>query len=117
MTEVRGVPEAISAFVLQQIFSIEQLEVLLLLRRSAARSWTPEEVSRELRSSQPSALRRLTDLRTHGFLRSLAGEEEPAFVYSPRTPQLADSVSALADVYAERPHSIIRLIFSRPHAE
>jgi hypothetical protein len=117
MTEAAGVPEAVSAFVVQQISSIEQLEVLLFLRRNPGRPWTPEEVSRELRGSNPSIVRRLTDLSTRGFARLIEGEAKSVFVYSPRTPQLADSVNALAAVYAERPHSVIRLIFSKPRLE
>ena len=116
MTEA-GVPEATSAFVARQFFSIEQLEVLLFLRRNPARPWTPEEVSRELRASKPSIVSRLTDLCARGFVRTVEGEEESVFVYSPRTPELAESVGVLAAVYAERPHSIIRWIFSKPHPE
>jgi hypothetical protein len=117
MIDAEGVPEVVGAFVMQQIFSIEQLEVLLFLRRNPARPWTPEEVSRELRGSKPSIMRRLTDLCARGLVRSIEGEEEFVFVYSPRTPQLAESVGVLAAVYAERPHSIIRLIYSKPRPE
>jgi hypothetical protein len=117
MNEPEGVPEAVALFVMQQFFSIEQLEVLLFLRRNPARGWTPEEVSRELRGSKPSITRRLADLCARGFVRLVEGKEESVFVYSPRTPQLAESVGVLATVYAERPHSIIRLIFSKPRLE
>jgi hypothetical protein len=70
-----------------------------------------------LRVGSPlSVLRRLGDLRDRGFLRSLDGTEEATFVYSPRTPELADAVTELASAYAVRPHVIIRLIFSGARA-
>lgn len=97
---------------MEQISSIEQLEVLLFLRSHPANGWTVAEVTRELRSSSHSMRRRLGDLRDRGFLRTIEGRSEPAFVYSPKTPQLADAVAELAATYAERPHAIIRLIFS-----
>jgi len=114
MTDEPGVPAAVRDFVLEQIFSIEQLEVLLLLRRNAGTGTTPLEVSRELKTSSFSAERRLADLRERGLARSIESAADPTFVYSPQSPLLAGLVNALAVAYAERPHSIIRLIFSKP---
>jgi hypothetical protein len=110
------VPDGVRNFVAEQISSIEQLEVLLFLRVHAARGWTAGQVSRELRGSPVSVTRRLGDLRDRGFLRTVEGVQEALYVYSPRTPELADAVSNLASTYALRPHAIIRLIFARPRA-
>lgn len=116
MTDAAALPASVRSFVTEQISSIEQLEVLLFLRVNPARGWTAAEVSRELKGSPLSVLRRIGDLRDRGFLRSIEGLEEATFVYSPRTPELADAVTELAATYAVRPHAVIRLIFSRPLA-
>lgn len=105
-----AVPEHVRAFVAQHIDSVEQLEVLLLVRDHAERRWSADQVAAELRIDPRSAAQRLEDLRDVGLL---AGAE-PAFSYRPRTPALADQTAELASMYQTHRVAIIAVIFSRP---
>lgn len=108
------IPEDLRKFIDMHIDSVEQLEVLLLLRRSAGRSWTVEAVSEDLRSSDMSARIRLQDLTSRGMLERELAEGKTLFRYAPRDGRLAALIDRLADLYASRPARLIELIFSKP---
>ena len=93
------------------ISSIEQLEVLLLLRREAGRAWSGDAVARELRINPESARARLEDLDARGLL---AREGPDEYRYSPRTGELDRAVAATARAYADLRVTVINHIFSKP---
>ena len=103
-------PKHVKRFISQHISSVEQLEVLLLLRGDPSVSWDPEEVSRELYSQPESALVRLDDLTSRGFL-AVVG---PRYRYAPVSETLAHDVEVLADMYARRRVRVITHIFASP---
>ena len=101
----------VQQFVLRYIDSLEQLEVLLLLRSRADRTWRAAEVSKELRTAERSAGVRLASLAAAGLLK----EDPPgAYRYAPRTGDLDVAAGELAEAYAVRRIAITNLIFSRP---
>ena len=104
------IPDDVERFVRAHIHSIEQLEVLLQLRREATRSWSAEAISRELRIDRDSAANRLLDLERRGLLLH-AGDG--GFSYRVGNAE-EQAVDALARTYADRRVSIITLIFSKP---
>lgn len=109
----RGLPSDVEAFVLKNIHSIEQLEVLLLLQKEQTREWTADEVSAALRSNPASAKARLTDLHS----RKLVVETQSAEKYTYRPvsdPELTGLVDNVALFYGTHRHLIIALIYSRP---
>ena len=108
-----GIGPELQRFVAEHIHSVEQLEVLLLLRNSGAREWTAPEVSRALSSHPHSVETRMLDLRARGLVESREGDHEFSFRYAPGagTGELVDE---LARAYAERRTSVINLIFSKP---
>jgi hypothetical protein len=105
--------EQLKAFIAEHIHSVEQVEILLLLRHAPERGWTAQQVSAELRTDPDSAQQRLADLRVRGLV---AGAEASAAVYSyaPRTPEVAALVDQLAFAYANRRYTVIDLIFTKP---
>ncbi len=105
--------DILKQFVARHIHSVEQLEVLLLLQRSAPREWTADEVSREISTSRYAAEARLMDLRGRGLVSMREDGQVLHFRYDPATPDDAH-VGQLAAVYAERRTSIITMIFSKP---
>jgi DNA-binding IclR family transcriptional regulator len=108
---VNGLPEPVYRFLYHNIDSVEQLEVLLLLRRAPDRGWSAEEVARELYSHPSSVLHRMSSLSGRGLLREL----EPAcYQYAPRSAELHEAVSAVAEVYRDRRVAVITLIASKP---
>lgn len=114
-----GLPEAVQRLIGEHIDSVEQLEVLLLLRRQKDRPWCADTVARELRIAAASASERLVDLAHRGMLAPSEPDEsspegQECFRYSPANPRLDEAVSALAAAYSERRVSVINLIFSKP---
>ena len=91
---VNGLPDDVHLFLYQNIESVEQLEVLLLLWRAPERGWTSDEVATAVYSHPSSVVRRLAMLLGQGLLR----EREPGcYQYAPRT---ADSTARVAVVPA-----------------
>jgi hypothetical protein len=108
---VNRLPEDVHLFLHQNIDSVEQLEVLLLLWRTPERGWTSEEVATAVYSHPSSVVRRLSMLLGQGLLRE---REAGCYQYGPRTPQLHDTVTRLDHCYRERRVAVITLIASKP---
>ncbi|MGH3995690.1 MAG: hypothetical protein ACRDSN_24880 [Pseudonocardiaceae bacterium] len=106
-----NLPEDVHSFLYQNIDSVEQLEVLLLLWQSPARGWSAEEVARALYSHPSSVVRRLTMLLGQELLREM---EPGCYQYSPRTEAQHRAVARVAETYRERRVAVITLIASKP---
>jgi hypothetical protein len=105
-----GLRPDVETLIIQHIDSVEQLEVLLLLRRDTQQTWDAEMVARELRIAASSAQRRLQDLFGRGLL---IRNEDERYRYSRSSP-LDAAVHGLEQAFNERPVSVISFIFSRP---
>lgn len=104
-------PDDVHRFLFQNIESVEQLEVLLLVRRTPERGYTAEEIARDLYSHPSSIAQRLGLLAGQGLLR----EVEPGrFRYAPSSAELHRTVGCVADTYRERRVAVITLIASKP---
>lgn len=106
-------PQEIQEFIFQNIDSLEQIEVLLLLSGSPERTWTPNEVNIQLRSSAESVQKRLQSLVARGLVAEVDSQTH-AHQYRPATPTLAHAVDQLAENYRERRLKVIECIFSKP---
>lgn len=107
-------PEVV-ALLSNHITSVEELEILLLLRRSADRAWDAAAVAEELRTSESSAAKRLGDLAMGGLIEEV-GDGERSFRYAPASPWKRRAVDRLAELYAEAPFRVIDMIFAKPIA-
>jgi hypothetical protein len=105
---------AVEKFILQHIHSVEQLEILLLLRRDR-RAWTAAEVKAELRTADDAATMRLCALLASNIIAPAATTN--AFVYAPPTPEIDAVIGELEQAYRERRVAVISLIYSKPHAD
>jgi hypothetical protein len=103
--------DPVRRLIAEHIVSVEQLEILLLLR-SHAQSWTAQQVAEEIRTSADSAGRRLEDLHKRGFL-AREQESPKRYRYSPPAERMP-VLEALAAAYSERRFSVIELIFAKP---
>lgn len=103
-----GIPDDAARMIRDNIDSVEQLEVLLLLQRTAPRTWNGSQVADELRIAAGSAQGRLQDLARRGFL---AADDQS---YSYRVGPQDGAVRALAQAYRERRVTVITMIFTRP---
>ncbi|WP_207485927.1 hypothetical protein [Arenibaculum pallidiluteum] len=94
--------------------SVWALELLLLMRRCADRSWSAEELIQETRSSDLVVREGLGNLKQAGLL----VEETPGlFRYQPAAPMLDDWVAEIEMAYAQKPSVVIREIFSAPDSK
>jgi len=108
---VSTLPDDVRQFLHQNIDSVEQLEVLLLLWRTPERGWTSDEVATAVYSHPSSVVRRLAMLLGQGLLR----EREPGcYQYGPRTGELHQTVTRVEHIYRERRVAVITLIASKP---
>lgn len=101
-------PSSVSAFIFEYIDSVEQLEVLLLLQAEASRTWTKEDLSREMRSNPNSIAQRLQPLCHSGLVECIEGE----YRYAPREPAQDAAVRDLALANKTHRHRVLELIFS-----
>ena len=108
-----ALPPRIQGFLGAHIHSVEQLEVLLLLRAHAATEWSAHAVARELRIAESSAGGRLEDLCLRGLL--TRGRDPDTLRYAAPSGELGRAVDELAQLYPQRRVSIITFIFSRPN--
>lgn len=110
-------PDEIKAFVLEHVDSVEQLEVLLLLRERRDRSWTASDVSREIRSATESAANRLKSLLAKKLLvqdPDSALADELAYRFQPPSEKIDFLVGRLAETYRTRRFTVMNVIFSKP---
>ena len=103
-------PTSVQQFLSKYIRSLEQLEVLLLLRNSASRSWTSAEVYEIVRSSRASVEERLGSFVQLGFLAREPGPPS-SFRYAPKG-NLGAAVDETAGAYQKWRVRVIEAIFT-----
>jgi hypothetical protein len=107
------IPVNVATFVKENIDSVEQLEILLLLRSNPEKQWTPEDVSRVLSTSPQSAAARLAEFHSRGLL-GLTASQKRQYHYLPRSPELDKTIGELAEAFTRYRVRVINLIFSKP---
>ncbi|MFS8069915.1 MAG: hypothetical protein ACMG6S_26415 [Byssovorax sp.] len=110
----RNISESLRLFITAHINSIEELEVLILLRATEERGWSAAQVSRELGANVPWIQERLADLASRGFLSVQEGESGPLYRYAPSTRESRAQIEDLAITYKQRRLSVINLVYSKP---
>jgi hypothetical protein len=97
-------------FIRQEIRSIEQLEVLLLLSSKPEKWWSETEVFDVIRSSLLSVRDRLAELSAAGLLKRL--DVHPlAYRCAPNTPERTRLIDELAEAYHRSRLAVIDAIY------
>jgi hypothetical protein len=105
-------PTELTAFITRHLNSVEELEILLFLRKNEASSWTHAVISEQLHSSAVSARKRLEDLAEQELVKKEIREDVAHYQYAPPTEDLRARVSQLAELYPLYRIRIIQLIIS-----
>jgi hypothetical protein len=105
-------PDHVRRFLLTSIPSVPYLEAVLLLRAQRTTAWTVAALSRRLYLREDAAAELLAALAGTGVARVVEGEE-PSFLYSPATPELAGMLDEVAKAYATNLVKVTDLIHSR----
>lgn len=99
-------------FIDQEIESVAQLEVLLLLREHAERDWSVAEVATALYIAPEMCATILT-----GWVRRklvVVTTNEPRYRYCPPSPEAEELLGRLATAYRERRVTVITAIYAKP---
>jgi hypothetical protein len=103
-----GIPEDIERLIFAHIDSVEQIDVILLLKSQPEKWWTPESISSELRTTPKSIKARLQ----HSMRLKLFEVKGDSYRYNPKDPATNELITQLAECYRVRKHRILELIFS-----
>lgn len=103
------IPEALRLFLRRNINSVSLLDVLLLLRREVPRSWTPDELSIEMRTNRSYAASQLAELQALKLIHF----DGSKYSYE-GTTQDQQLIADLEDLYNSRRSTVINFIYSQP---
>jgi hypothetical protein len=92
---------------MDNIHSIEQLEILLLVRASSHQTWTAPEIYQRVLTNEASVQQSLEKLCGQGFLRNV-GESVYQFVVDQDRERVLDK---LAELYKEKPARILYALY------
>jgi predicted transcriptional regulator len=106
------IPEDIRRFIGDYVASVQQLEVLLLLCHRPEKTWTAEEVAKELKIGLATAANRLIVLMVKGLVTVNEGPI-PSYSYNIRNQSACEMVSRLSDLYQSNRMQIIDIISAK----
>ena len=104
-----AISEPLKSFIQQRMASIEQIEIVLLLRGDRARSWSASEVAAELRMPPESAAMRLFLLASSGML-LFEASGVPRYRYAGGDAETDAMIGELAEIHADNKNAIAMLV-------
>jgi hypothetical protein len=105
--------DALRTFVQQRLTSVDQIEIVLLLMRDSARSWTAPEVATAVGTAQESAAMRLFLLASGGLI-VFEASGIPRYRYAVSDNATHALLTELSNVYTENRAAIAALIGAPP---
>ena len=106
------IDDDVLAFIQASIKSVWALELLLFLRRSGERSWQPDELVLELRSSDAVIGEGLATFVASGLVTI---GPDGGYRYRPATAQLERLVGEVEKTYATKPVALVKAIVTAPN--
>ena len=100
-------PPIVRRLIAAHLHSIEQVEVLLLLRRRSPSVWPVRPSAASCAARRASVLQRLVDLEASGLIERAEGGEGWRF---PAHHPARETVRLLADAYRIRPYAVMALV-------
>jgi len=106
----------VERFIRQNLDSIEQLEMLVLLRLQQPRRWKASELALEMRTTEGSAATRLRGLVQRGIVREVSGTSgaDATYEYAPADEAMDATIGAVATAYVTRRYVVIEAIVGNP---
>lgn len=106
-------PIEVTKFVHENINTIDDLRVLLLLCRSPDKEWDAVAISSMLYLKPDIATACLANLQAKGLLAKVEGKER-LHKYAPRESKMADLVRQVVELDQSQPVTLINLVYSKP---
>ena len=97
----------LAAFLREHVRSVWGVELLLVMKRDAARGWTPAALVAELRAATGLVADTLQRFERAGLV---TADDTGSYRYRPAGPALAALCDRLEAAYRERPVTIVNLI-------
>lgn len=113
---VNLIPDDARQFIVDKIDSVAELEGLLLLRGNPETEWDVESLAQRLYITRQQTEDVLTHLYSQGFL-AVGESDSTNYRYQPNSPQLADMVDRIAEVYSKYLVPVTNLIHSKPQTK
>jgi hypothetical protein len=104
----KSIPDEARRLIAGYIRTVEQLEILLLLKGSPQKEFSVLDVFRVIQSSQNSVATSLGIFTNAGFLIEESGG---TYRYEPRNKDVDQAIDALAKAYQERRVTVIEAIY------
>lgn len=82
-----------------------------MLFNEPEKQWTPELVSKVMRTNNSSASNQLSQLVNKGLIKEI---DSGLFKYSPDSEEFHQLVTSLNEIYKEKPVAVVTCIFERP---
>jgi hypothetical protein len=98
---------------LERVESYEQLEVLLLLCRDRAQSWSADRVGEKLRLSTLVTTKVLDELTRGGFLHETRAGNAATFIFQPGSERTTQLIEELLRSYDDNCLDVIQVMNSR----
>jgi predicted transcriptional regulator len=108
-----GIPQRVRLFIIDHVDSLVELEIVLLLHRSAQRDFAVADIARELRIDSTWVASQLGNLHAAGILSCTEGPDA-RYRFDPHSPELRETVGELATTFATHRVSMTALIYSKP---
>lgn len=105
-------PEEVKRFLEADIDSVDQLEILRVLGEDPHKEWLADDLAREAQTALQSIAAHLAVLQERGLLLLEMRGSALFCRYGPRSPELAERVARLLQVYRERPVTMIKLVYA-----
>lgn len=110
MGATNDIPADVRSLIARHVDSVGRLELLLLIFRDASALWSADDLARELRIDPAWTAAELSQLAARGLIeRTSEGEW-----HATATPEIAASVTRVAQAYADRRVSVVALIYAKP---
>lgn len=106
-----AVSEQLKAFLEQRLSSLDQMEVVMLLRADPARSWTAPEVASALRTAPESAAMRLFLLASGGLI-AFEPSAIPRYRYASVDDETNSMLQELSDVLTANREAVLAALES-----
>jgi len=106
-----SISPTLSQFIRDRLPSLEQIEIVLLLRRDGTRAWTAPEVSAALATPPESTAMRLFLLASNGVVVFDGSSGLPKYRYVPGDEEM---MSELQSTYDERREALVALVGGAP---
>lgn len=107
------ISEGLKEFLRERLSTLEQIEIVLLLRSDPSRSWTAPDVSATLGTPPESAAMRLFLLASSGLL-AFEPAGVPRYRYTPTDSATEALVQELADLYGTNRPEVSALVGGPP---